>query len=261
MFNQEFRLMSFRISAAAMLLLLAVSFPSRGISADWTFEIEPYAMATTISGDASVGRVTGVEVDVDMSDILETLELAGMLHFEAHADNGWGVALDYGFMDLNADISGTRGGVVDTDVRQGVLETLLMRRTELANGQLDVIGGFRWWDNDLDVTIDAAALPGTTEIKVDENWLDLVIGLRWTSALNEQWQMQLRGDIGGLGLEADFTSTLAASFRYSLSQSVDLDLQYKATWVDYESGSRGSPGYFQYDTVTHGPVIGVIFKF
>ena len=34
-------------------------------------------MATTISGDASIGRATGVEVDVDMSDILETLELAG----------------------------------------------------------------------------------------------------------------------------------------------------------------------------------------
>jgi hypothetical protein len=184
-----------------------------------------------------------------------------MLHFEAHADNGWGVAVDYGFMDLSADFSGARGGVVDTNVRQGVLETLLFRRSELPGGRLDVIGGFRWWDNDLDVTLDAAILPGATDVQVDEDWLDLVIGLRWTSALNEEWQMQLRGDIGGLGLESDFTSTLAASFRYSLSQSVDLDLQYKATWVDYESGSRGSPGYFQYDTVTHGPVIGFIFKF
>ena len=35
-------------------------------------------MATTISGDASVGRATGVAVNVDMSDILETLELAGV---------------------------------------------------------------------------------------------------------------------------------------------------------------------------------------
>lgn len=228
---------------------------------DWTFEIEPYAMATTISGDASVGRATGVEVDVDMSDILETLELAGMLHFEAHSSNGWGVALDYAFMDLNADISGQRGGVVDTDVRQGVLEALLMRRSELANGQLDVMGGFRWWDNDIDVEVDPALLPGTTEFDVEEDWFDLVVGLRWTSTINEQWTMQLRGDIGGLGLEADFTSTLAASFRFAMSQSVDLDLQYKATWVDYKSGSRGNPGYFQYDTVTHGPVIGFIFKF
>ena len=46
-----------------------------------------------------------------------------------------------------------------------------------------------------------------------------------------------------------------------MSQSIDLDLQYKAIWVDYETGSRGSPGYFQYDTVAHGPVIGFVFSF
>ena len=244
------------LASAAMLLLIGPAGAQ-----EWTFEIEPYAMATTISGDASVGRATGVAVEVDMSDILETLELAGMLHFEGHSPNGWGVALDYAFMDLNADISGPRGGIVDTDVRLGVLETLLMRRSQFASGQLDVMGGFRWWDNDIDVEVDPALLPGTTEFDVDEDWFDLVVGLRWTSAINEQWTMQLRGDIGGLGLEADFTSTLAASFRFAMNQSVDLDLQYKATWVDYEIGSRNSPGYFQYDTVTHGPVIGFAFKF
>jgi hypothetical protein len=253
--------MIYRNSSVTIIAVLAFSTPSQGIAADWNFELEPYLMATTISGDASVGRVTGVDVDVDLSDILETLELAGMLHFEAHSDNGWGVTVDYGFMKLSADLSGARGGVVDTDVRQGVLETLLVRRSELSRGRLDVIGGFRWWDNDLDIALDAAVLPGTTAVEVEEDWLDLVIGLRWTSALNEQWRMQLRGDIGGLGLESDFTSTFAASFRYSLSESVDLDLQYKATWVNYESGSRGNPGYFQYDTVTHGPIIGAIFYF
>ena len=228
---------------------------------DWSFEIEPYLMATSISGDASVGRATGIAVDVDMSDILEKLELAGMLHFEAHSSNGWGFPLDYAFMDLNADISNERGGVVDTDVRQGVFEALLLRRSEIGGGQLDVMGGFRWWDNDIDVEVDPAILPGSVEIDAKEDWFDLVVGLRWTSSLNEKWTMQFRGDIGGLGLQADFTSTVSASFRYAMSRSVDLDLQYKASWVDYESGSPGNRGYFQYDTVTHGPIIGFVFSF
>ena len=243
--------------AAAILLSLARPADAN----DWTFEIEPYLMATTISGDASVGRATGIEVDVDMSDILERLELAGMLHFEAHSSNGWGIALDYAFMDLNDDISNERGGVVDADVRQAVLEALLVRRSELGNGHLDVLGGFRWWDNDIDVEIDPAIWPGSVELGAKESWIDLVVGLRWTSPLSDKWTMQLRGDIGGLGLEADFTSTLAASFRFAMSQSIDLDIQYKASWVDYESGSKGNPGYFQYDTVTHGPVIGFVFSF
>lgn len=244
-----------------LLLGLLPMLPVTAVAEGWTFELEPYIMATSISGDASVGRVTGVEVDVDMSDILEKLEMAAMLHFEAHSSSGWGFALDYGFMDLGADISSPRGGVVDADLRQGVLEALVLRRTEMGDGQLDIMGGFRWWDNDIDVVIDPAILPGSADFGVKEDWFDLVIGARFTKPLSERWKMQLRGDVGGLGLEADFTSTLGAGFRFAMTQSIELDLQYKATWVDYESGSRGEPGYFQYDTVTHGPIIGVNFKF
>jgi opacity protein-like surface antigen len=244
-----------------LLLGLLPMLPVTAVAEGWTFELEPYIMATSISGDASIGRVTGVEVDVDMSDILEKLEMAAMLHFEAHSSGGWGVALDYGFMDLGADISGPLGGVVDADVRQGVLEALVIRRTEKGGGQLDIMGGFRWWDNDIDVRIDPAIWPGTVDFDVKEDWFDLVVGARFTKPISERWKMQLRGDVGGLGLEADFTSTLSAGFRFAMTQSIELDLQYKATWVDYESGSRGDPGYFEYDTVTHGPIIGVNFKF
>ena len=38
-------------------------------------------------------------------------------------------------------------------------------------------------------------------------------------------------------------------------------MQYKALWVDYENGTPGSPDFFQYDTVTHGPLLGIIYKF
>ena len=72
----------------------------------------------------------------------------------------------------------------------------------------------------------------------------------------------MRGDIGGFGLESDFTSSLAAGELFKMSDNWMLDLQYKATWVDYENDKTpGQPGYFAYDTVTHGPLIGFIYKF
>ena len=37
-------------------------------------------------------------------------------------------------------------------------------------------------------------------------------------------------------------------------------MQYKATVVDYEGGTKGEPGYLAYDTVTHGPMLGLIYK-
>ena len=245
------------ISTIALLLLSASANAE-----DWSFQFEPYALASSIEGDASVGRATGVDVDVDMSDILEVLEMAFMGHFEAHHSNGWGVALDYGFMDLGADISGPRGGVVDAKVRQGVFEALLVRQSQSSGkGNLEYLAGIRWWDNDIDVEIDPAVLPGTAAFKIDEDWVDLVLGVRWSNPINDNWTFKLRGDIGGFGVTSDFTSAVSAGFHYQMTESIDLDLQYKATWVDFETGSSGQPGYFQYDTVTHGPLIGVIFNF
>jgi hypothetical protein len=151
--------------------------------------------------------------------------------------------------------------VLDAKVHQGVLEALLLRRVMSGSGHIDYFAGVRWWDNDIDVSIDPAVLPGTVMSKTKEDWVDLVIGARWTHPLNDKWDFHLRGDVGGLGISSDFTSTVSSGLRYQINSSIDLDLQYKATWVDFESGTAGEPGYFRYDTLTHGPMAGVNFNF
>jgi hypothetical protein len=253
--------MSRQLFCPTFLTLALIAMPAAAIAQDWSYELEPYALVSSIEGDAGIGRTTGVPVDVDMSDILEVLDIAFMGHFEAHHSNGWGVALDYGFMDLSADISGPRGGIVDAQLRQGVFEALLVRRKSSDNGHLDITAGVRWWDNDIDVVVDPAVLPGTATAEIEEDWIDIVVGVRWANSINDKWTFRLRGDVGGLGVESDFTAMAAAGFKYKMTEKMDLDLQYKALWVDYEIGSAGQPGFFQYDTVTHGPIIGVVFNF
>jgi len=255
--------MKLKNATAALTICIAALLLSGPVHAedDWSFQLEPYLLASSIDGDTSVGRVTGADVAVDFGDILEVLELGGMVHFEAHHTSGWGAILDYGFMDLGADISGPRGGIVGAEVRQGVLEALVVRRFETGDRTIDYMAGVRWWDNDIDVAVDPAVLPGTAMFDVQEDWLDLVLGIRWTNRLNENWKHFIRGDLGGLGLESDFTGSVALGLHYQISKRVDLDLQYKATWVDFEDGSPGESGYFAYDTVTHGPIVGFIFNF
>jgi len=253
--------MSRQIFCPTFLSLALTAMPAAAVAQDWSYELEPYVLVSSIEGDASIGRATGVAVDVDMSDILEVLDIAFMGHFEAHHSNGWGVALDYGFMDLSADISGPRGGIVDVQLRQGVFEALLVRRKSSDNGYLDFTAGVRWWDNDIDVVVDPAVLPGTATAEIEEDWIDIVVGVRWANSINDKWTFRLRGDVGGLGVESDFTAMAAAGFKYKMTEKMDLDLQYKALWVDYETGAAGQPGFFQYDTATHGPIIGVVFNF
>ncbi|MGI9220742.1 MAG: hypothetical protein ACR2QS_06875 [Woeseiaceae bacterium] len=246
------------LSTLAAVLLIATA-PAQ--AEDWTFSIEPYLLAANIEGDAGMGRVNGVPVDVPFSQILETLDIGAMIHFEAHSANGWGVILDYGFMDLSDDIFGERGGIVDARVRQGTLEALLVKQSRNPSSGLEYFAGFRWWDNKVSVAIDPALWPGDIVRKIDASWIDLVIGARWTRPLNDRWDLSIKGDVGGFGVEADFTSSLAIGAVYSFSDRYALDLQYKALWVDYEGGTTGQPGFFSYDTVTHGPIVGFQFNF
>jgi hypothetical protein len=252
-----------KIKEALMLssISLGLFSANSALSDQWSFEIEPYAQATTIEGDAGIGRANAEDLEVDFDAILEALHMAGMLHFEAFHDGGWGVILDYGFMDLREDISGPRGGVVDAKVRQGVLQAEVAYRVALGKGTLDYLGGIRWWDNDIDIDIDPALLPTELKAEVEEDWVDVFIGARWLRPVSENWEFMLRGDVGGFELEADFTSSVGLGFKYHINDSMRIDLRYKGVWVDYEDGTKGTPGYFAYDTLTHGPIAGFIYAF
>lgn len=228
---------------------------------NWDFMLEGYAMASTIEGDSGVGRVVGADVEVDFDTILENLELSAMVHAEAFYQNKWGLIFDYGFMDLASDVSLPLGGVLDAEVHQGVLELFLARRWSLKDGHVDLYGGIRWWDNDIDIDINPAILPGSISIEIGEDWVDPVVGARWLRLLSEKWAVSVRGDIGGFGVASDSTWLVSAGAQYKINQSWKLDLKYKALWVDYEDGTPGQKGYFAYDTVTHGPIVGVIYNF
>ena len=225
----------------------------------WSFQIEPYLLGVMIDGDAGIGRATGVDVGVDFGDILDNLDLGFMGHFEARHESTWGVMLDYSFMDLSKDVTGPRGGVLDADLFQGVFEAFLMKGIGPGDAQLDLFGGVRWWDNEVEATFDPVLLPGTASRKVEEDWVDVVVGARWINPISETWSFLLKGDIGAGG--ADLTYLGHIGFRWRFGESTELDLSYKGLAVDYETGTAGQPGYFKYDTITHGPVIGLVFNF
>ncbi|MFQ5345893.1 MAG: hypothetical protein ACE5DZ_08045 [Mariprofundus sp.] len=228
---------------------------------DWKLSIEPYLMLTSIDGTAGIGRVAGKQVNVQFQDILKNLEFAGMIHAEAHHSSNWGLLIDYGFMNLGADIAGPLGGVINAGAKQGVLELLVARKINFANYDVELLGGFRWWTNKVNLTLNPAILPGSISASTNESWLDPVIGARLTIPLSDQLTFVMRGDLGGFSVGSDFTTEIAGGIHYRFTKMFSLDAQYKALWVDYSSGTAGQPGYFAYKTVTHGPVLGLIIDF
>jgi len=256
-----FKILGVCFAISIFSLHVGIQHANAATESGWNFSIEPYVLGITIDGDAGVGRVTGADLDVNFGDILDNLEAGFMVAMEAHHASGWGILFDYAFMDLSKKGSGPLGGVIDADVRQGVLELLAARRFDLENGYYEFIGGLRWWENEIDVEVDPLVIPGTITASVDEDWVDAIIGIRFTRPMKEKWKLVLRGDVGGFGATSDFTAAAHCGINYSFSETVSLTAKYKALWVDYEDGTKGTPGYFAYDTVTHGPILGVMFEF
>ncbi len=251
------------LSAISCAILASNVASANESDSDWEFAIEPYLQGSSIYGNAGIGRADDLPVDVGFDDILEKLDSALMLHFEAlNTANNWGVMLDYGYMDLREEASTPNDGLANVRTRQGVFEAMAFKRFIYGNHTVDYFGGIRWWDNDISASIEVEGLPAGVGIEHDEDWVDAVIGARWWYSFAQDWRYHMRADIGGFGAESDFTSAVFAGFEWKATDTLDVNIGYKAMWVDYENSSTISqPGYFKYDTVTKGPVIGASFKF
>ena len=222
----------------------------------WSFELSPYAAMSSVSGDSAIILAQTSNVNLPFEDILDALEFGVAAHFEALHNSGWGVWIDYNYVSLGG--SGQIPGSTNTltlDVKQSVFEGYGLYRQTLENGTFDYMAGMRRWNLKMDASISGRPNINNT----DNNWIDFVVGARWTTNLSENWKFYARGDIGAGA--SDFTATAAAGFRYTINEWLDFDVLYKALWVDYKTGTPNTVDYFTYDTLTQGPIIGLNFKF
>jgi len=236
----------------------------------WNNEIQLYGLAIWIKGDSSLGRLPNAEVDMGPDDIVKNLKMGLMVHYEGQHTNGWGLWLDYVFMNLGFDATATskRNELIQVDgntgVYQGIMEAFVKYRSPLDTGYIDYYGGVRWWHNNFDFNFDLDLAGNRIRSKSSSrtyDWYDPVIGARWTYPINDTWSFRLRGDVGGFGIASDFTAVVEAVALYDITEDWQLKMSFKSLWVDYEEGTEGTADYFAYDTANFGPIIGITYKF
>ena len=64
-----------------LITALTLSTKAQTDSRGWAYSFEVYALASSIDGDASIGRIEGVPVDVGFDSILENLAVCVLLEF------------------------------------------------------------------------------------------------------------------------------------------------------------------------------------
>ncbi len=104
-----------------------------------------------------------------------------------------------------------------------------------------------------------AALPRTPlfegAVNRGENWTDPVIGTRLRHNFTNKAFLIANGDIGGFGVNSDFSWNIQGGLGYEFSE------RFALLSVDFDNGKDGTPDFFAYDTKTHGPLIGFVFRF
>jgi hypothetical protein len=236
----------------------------------WTFEVTPYLWLPALDGDVTVRGHTA-SVDVSIGEFIETIfdsfQFAAMGRMEARR-GPLVFTLDLLYLSLEDEDSNALGGETEVDFSQLLVEFGAGYR--LGDGPLgrrpwprlsvEVLVGGRYVNLDSGLEITSTGPPGI-RVDVDQSvdWLDPFVGARLRLAVSRPLAFVVRGDAGGFGVGSDLTWNLVAILQYHTSPKVALEAGYRVLDIDYEQGS--GTDRFVYDVVTHGPILGISFRF
>ena len=150
---------------------------------------------------------------------------------------------------------------------------------------LDVLGGARYWNQELDISLRVAGTL-TADVQADFKrlglsvrrsvkrsaataiarsgdleWVDPFVGGRIRHQITADKELMLEGDVGGFGAGSDFSWQVVGTYGFDvhcIETPVHIVIGYRALAVDFsENGRFGKNGV---DDVQHGPVVGVKFR-
>jgi opacity protein-like surface antigen len=220
----------------------------------WEFRITPYAWLTVIDGTSGPDGFT-TDLDASFSDIADVLKMAAALQIEARYER-WGFLADGFYANLgdSGHASGPEHANVDVDFKQFLGEfDILYRVCESSNHFADVYAGVRYNHLELDVDFDGPLMDRSGSATKD--WADPIVGLRTQWNINDKWYLAGKGDIGGFGVNSDFTWNLQATVGYNFTPCVSAEIGYRYFDTDYDDGG------FTYDIAQAGLLLGVNFRF
>jgi hypothetical protein len=234
-------------------MILAVSAVFAGPAASdsaWQFELTPYLWGATIGGDVAAADDTRISAPApgDSSFFsLDNLQGAAFLAFEAKRDQ-WRLMLDGVYIDFADDVLSGPLVTISERIKGFIVDAAVGYRVASAP-QWEILGGARYFqiENDLQLK------PGP-RARSEKSWTDPFVGARFTHPITENWQLNLRADIGGL-VSADLMQNYSLNIDYRMSERIKLRIGYRYLDTDFEKGR------FEFDVSAKGPLLGVTIGF
>lgn len=261
----------FATFAATTVSLAAVMFPGGARAADmmpalapqpsepqpdhWTFSFAPYFWVAGITGDSGVFGLPTVHVDESFGDILKDIDFGFSAAGEARYGD-FSILTDISYTRVTSDSATPRGVLADSvGLKQETFTAMLgvgYTVLEDQNGHLDVTAGAKLWWTETTITFHGGPLGGISG-RDDAVWVDGMLGVRGVYSLTPQFYLTGWGMVGAGGADIDWD--VMAGLGYNWKDSISAVVGYRALGVDYSNGSLTN------DTVEHGPIVGVVFRF
>lgn len=253
---------------SVLLLLVVFIAQSSVVSAEensWQHDLQPYLwFPVSVEGPSTVDGGT-VDLDLDASDVIDMLNFAFSLRYEAWRDNKFGVIADFMYVDLEGDFKeslppGGRLGI-KPDIDQVVIDLAGAYRFEHENLDIDLIGGARYTYLNQEIELTFPGPIPKQDLGGSKDYVEPLIGARLIWTLSDQWKVAFRGDMSGFGVGSgsDLTWNALLGADYKLSDKSSFKFGYRIYDIDYSNGSGANE--FGFDAELHGPYLGASFYF
>jgi hypothetical protein len=229
----------------------------------FSITVAPYGWFSGVTGTVGAqGNKT--HIDESFLDIADQADqLYGMFgRVEAHYLK-FGAYADGGYMQIGVDNVPIPNippstitqhiGLIDFGLMYRVWEKQTEAEENRAKFAVDATVGARYWTMGMEI-----APAGVAPVKGGAAWFDPTVGARGTIDVGQHLQFVVGGDVGGFGAASQFTwqaiATVGYAFQIGSVQSA-VFAGYKAVGDDYTNGG------FTWNTILHGPVLGMSFTF
>ena len=218
----------------------------------WTLAVTPYGYMPGIFGDIGIGSVNR-PVDVSFDKIWHNLEFTAMGTVRVGYDR-WALTTDVVYLGVGGtkDLGvGNRDVLLGFDFEQWMVEPTLSYTVWKG---VEVLAGARYNNIEAEINGPLGRNPSGTQA-----WWDPLVGANLSLPLGKGFSVNLRGDIGGFGVNSDLTWQAYPFLGWQFAKWGSLQAGYRFFSIDYETGSGRDR--FSYDVLYRGPQVEVTFRF
>ena len=244
---------------------LFLSSSSAQAAEKWEWELTPYVWGSGVRVDVSINGNPTIGADASFSQILDKLDLAGMLHFEGR--NGKvGFFTDAIFMSLSdeqtrsADPPLPGGTQTESDLDMGMYEAGGFYRPGGKEFGFDFLYGLRLIDYDQDVTITIPPpVSAATSANTSSLYTDGIVGARYSMPMGKRWYFAIRGDVGGGDANVEWNGVATFGFKCDQKGKYRVVGGYRYFKADLDDEENDVD--IESDATFQGPYLGFTFKF